>query len=64
MSLKFMAIMPADKESLIADKSVNITREKHEQVQEISNKTGYRIKEVVDMLLEYAIENIEWEERK
>lgn len=44
--------------------SVNISGDVHERAVEISEKSGLRLRDVVDMLMAYALDNVEWDNEK
>lgn len=44
--------------------TINISDEVYEMTVEISQKSGLRMRDVLDMLMEYALDNVEWEDEK
>ena len=62
--IKFRS-MPYERERrLFAPCNINVTREVHEQIRTISQKTGLQIKEVTDLLMRYALNEVEWDEEE
>lgn len=41
--------------------TINISDEVHERAVEISEKSGLRLRDVIDMLMAYALDNVEWD---
>lgn len=62
MGLKMTEIPRLDKRARPEQLScISVSDEVHAMVKEVSRKTGYTMRETADLLLEYAMDNIEWE---
>lgn len=63
MSLKLEQKFGGARPRLDANCGVQVTQEIHDMIKDVSDKTGLRMKETVDMLMRYALESIEWEDK-
>ena len=63
MSLKLKQKFGGPRQRLDANRKVQVTQEVHDMIKDVSDKTGLRMKETVDMLMRYALESIEWEDK-
>ena len=62
MGLKMTEIPRLDKRARPEYLScISVSDEVHARVKEVSRKTGYTMRETAEVLLEYAIDDIEWE---
>ena len=61
MGLKMTEIHRLDREKPEYLSCISVSEEVHARVKEVSKKTGYTIRETADLLLEYAMDDIEWE---
>lgn len=41
-------------------KVISVSEETHDKVKEIAKKTGYSMKDMGEILVKYAVDNIEW----
>lgn len=61
MGLKMREVHRTEREKPDSLTCISVSDEVHAKVKDISRKTGYTMRETADLLLEYAMDNIEWE---